>query len=71
MILNIKNIFIISKINKEPPTRFCESSLTKSFCSTETDLGSLGRETFAFGSASLPWFALYICTITLSLVTTP
>lgn len=71
MILDIKNTFIISKMNNVPKTFFCESGLTKSLCSTETDLGSLGRETSVFGFVSLPWFALSICTVILSLVTSP
>lgn len=71
MILNIKSTFIISKMNNVPPVPFCESGLTKSLCSAETELGSLGGETSEFGLASLAWFALHNCTIILNLVTTP
>lgn len=71
--LDLKSTFILSKMNNVPQTFFCESGLTKRLCSTETDLDSLGREgdVFAFGLDSLPWFALYICTVIMSLVTTP
>jgi len=56
MILNIKGTFNIGKMNSIPPTLSCESHLTKSFCSTEIDLVSFGKDTFAFSLASLPWF---------------
>lgn len=70
MVLNIKGTFNISKMNNVPPILLCESNLTKSLCSTEIDLGSFGRDTFAFSLASVAWFAWYIYSVILSMAIT-
>lgn len=70
MMLHIKGTFNITKMNNVPPILFCESNLTKSFCSTEIYPGSSGRENFTFSLASLPCCAWYICSVIFSMAIT-